>query len=258
MSALEIVVVAAVAVGMSVQSALGFGFALFVAPAAFAAFEPVEAVALVLVLAIAINVLVLFGERRQVRVAGRRVTTIVLAATPGMALGAWIVTELDRDWLQLLVGAVVLAGAALQWHEGRSQRLPASPRDRQHDPVELGGGFAAGVLTTSVSVNGPVLVLVMTRLGMRGEQLRDSLAAALLALSLPATAIVIAVAGEAALLPDAVVLAACVPAVIVGHRLGVLVFRRLDDDAHRRAALLAAALAGLFSLAAGAVALLQA
>jgi hypothetical protein len=36
-SALDLVLVAAVLVGMSVQSAIGFGFAFFVAPAALAA-----------------------------------------------------------------------------------------------------------------------------------------------------------------------------------------------------------------------------
>ena len=40
MSALEVLLVAAVLVGMSVQAAIGFGFAFFVAPAAFAASHP--------------------------------------------------------------------------------------------------------------------------------------------------------------------------------------------------------------------------
>ena len=45
-------------------------------------------------------------------------------------------------------------------------------------------------------------------------------------------------------------LAACVPAVLVGHRFGAGVFRRLDDGSHHRAALGAAALAGLLSIGA--------
>ena len=49
-SGLEVLVVGAVLVGMSVQAAIGFGFAFFVAPAAFAAFDPEQAVTLVLVL----------------------------------------------------------------------------------------------------------------------------------------------------------------------------------------------------------------
>jgi hypothetical protein len=244
-SALDLLLVAAVVVGISVQAAIGFGFAFFVAPAAFAAFSPEQAVTLVLLLAIAINCLVLFGERRQVRVARREVTILVAAAVPGMLLGAWVVTRADRDLLQLLVGVFVLAGAAVQALGPR----PAASETRA--PVlEVGGGLAAGALTTSVSVNGPAVVLVLTRLGLRGGDLRDSLAAALLGLSLLATPVVLVASGPDRALPDGWVALACVPALLIGHRFGAAVFRRLDDDSHHRAALGAAALAGLLSIAA--------
>jgi hypothetical protein len=244
-SALDLLLVAAVVVGISVQAAIGFGFAFFVAPAAFAAFSPEQAVTLVLLLAIAINCLVLFGERRQVRVARREVTILVAAAVPGMLLGAWVVTRADRDLLQLLVGVFVLAGAAVQALGPR----PAASETRA--PVlEVGGGLAAGALTTSVSVNGPAVVLVLTRLGLRGGDLRDSLGAALLGLSLLATPVVLVASGADRALPDGWVALACVPALLIGHRFGAAVFRRLDDDSHHRAALGAAALAGLLSIAA--------
>jgi uncharacterized protein len=247
-SALELVLVAAVLVGMSVQSAIGFGFAFFVAPAAFAAFAAEQAVMLVLLLAIAINCLVLFTERRSTRVAGRETATVVLAAIPGMVAGAWVVTEVEQSTLQVLVGVIVLAGALVQ-SIARGGDEPAPPRAAGDlAPVEVGGGFAAGVLTTSVSVNGPALVLVFSSLGMRGGRLRDSLAAALLGLSLPAAAIVALFAGGGGALPDGWVLAACLPAVLIGHRFGAAVFRRLDDGSHHRAALAAAALAGLLSI----------
>jgi uncharacterized protein len=244
-SALDLLLVAAVVVGISVQAAIGFGFAFFVAPAAFAAFAPEQAVTLVLLLAIAINCLVLFGERRQVRVARREVTILVVAAVPGMLLGAWVVTRADRELLQLLVGVFVLAGAAVQ---ALGQRPAAS--EPRAPVLEVGGGLAAGALTTSVSVNGPAVVLVLTRLGLRGGDLRDSLAAALLGLSLLATPVVLVASGADRALPDSWVALACVPALLIGHRFGAAVFRRLDDDSHHRAALGAAALAGLLSIAA--------
>jgi uncharacterized membrane protein YfcA len=245
-SALDLLVVAAVLVGISVQAAIGFGFAFFVAPAAFAAFEPEQAVTLVLLLAIAINCLVLLGESRRVQVARPQVTIMVAAAVPGMFLGAWLVTRADRDLLQLLVGVVVLAGAVLQ-----ALRAGApDPAPSARPALELGGGFVAGVLTTSVSVNGPALVLVFTRLGLRGGRLRDSLAAALLGLSLLATPIVLVASGAESALPDGWVALACVPALLVGHRFGAAVFRRLDDAAHHRAALAAAVCAGLLSIGA--------
>lgn len=247
MSAIDVLLVAAVLVGMSVQGAIGFGFAFFVAPAAFAAFEPEQAVTLVVILGIAINSLVLFGERRQADVAARPVIAIAIAAAPGMLVGAWIVTEVDQDALQLLVGVIVLAGALLQGLAA----APAASESRGRDlPIELAGGFGAGILTTSVSVNGPALVLAFSHLGLRGAKLRDSLAATLLTLSLMATVIVLVIAGAERALPRDWVLAACLPALLIGHRFGASVFRRLDQGAHHRVTLAAAAIAGLLSIAA--------
>jgi uncharacterized protein len=246
MSALDALLVAAVLVGMAVQGALGFGFAFFVAPAAFAAFDPEQAVTLVLLLAIAINSLVLFGERRATRVARPEVAIVIAAALPGMVLGAWLLSRADHELLQLLVGVVVLAGAAVQAF-GRAHEATSEGSRRL---TEIAGGVAAGALTTSVSVNGPALVLTFTRLGLRGGRLRDSLAAALLGLSLLATPIVLVAFGGGRGLPGGWVTLACVPALIAGHRLGVTVFARLDDSSHHRATLGAAAVAGLLSIGA--------
>jgi uncharacterized protein len=245
-SALDLLLVVAVVVGISVQAAIGFGFAFFVAPAAFAAFEPEQAVTLVLLLGVAINCLVLFGERRPVDVARPAVAILLAAAVPGMVLGAWVVTEADRDLLQVLVGIAVLAGAGVQ-------ALGPRTSARSVPVLEVGGGLAAGALTTSVSVNGPAVLLVLTRIGLRGGALRDSLAAALLGLSLMATPVVLVASGADRALPDGWVVLACVPALLVGHRSGAAVFRRLDDDAHHRVALVAAGIAGLLSVGAALV-----
>jgi len=247
-SGLDLLLIGAVVVGMSVQAAIGFGFAFFVAPAAFAALSPERAVMLVALLGVAINCLVLFGERRPVSVARRPVGLLVAAAIPGMVAGAWLVTRADRSALQLAVGLVIIAAAAVQAHGGATAPAPAAERPRA---LELGGGFAAGALTTSVSVNGPAVVLVLTRLGLRGARLRDSLAATLLGLSAIGAPLLLAAAGSADALPSAGIAAACVPALLVGHRFGAAVFRRLDDHAHHRLALVAAGTAGVLSVAAG-------
>jgi len=251
-SGLEVLVVGAVLVGMSVQAAIGFGFAFFVAPAAFAAFDPEQAVTLVLVLGVIINVLVLGTERRRTEVATRAVTIMLAAAVPGMVVGAWLVTQAEPRVLQLLVGVIVLVGAAVQAHAA-GERRAASRTARHGVGLELGGGFAAGVLTTSVTVNGPALVLVFGALGLRGSRFRDSLAASLLGLSLLALPVVLVASDGEQALPGLAVTLACIPALLVGHRFGAAVFRRLDDTAHHRAALVAAGIAGVLSIAAALV-----
>ena len=242
MSAAEVLLLAAVLAGMSVQSAIGFGFALLVAPAAYAAFPAAEAVTLVILLAIPINLLVLFTERRPRAVEGPTVRAIVLAALPGMAIGAVALDRLDHETLQIALGIVILAGVAAQ------AAIERPPQLRRSTGTEVATGLAAGALATSVSVNGPVLVLAFTSFGIRGAALRDSLAAALLGLSLPALAIVLVAVGPGEALPPLWILLGSLPAILAGHRFGAAVFRRLDDGVHHRAVLVAAGLAGLLSI----------
>jgi uncharacterized membrane protein YfcA len=249
---LEVLVVGAVLIGMSVQAAIGFGFAFFVAPAAFAAFEPEQAVTLVLVLGIIINVLVLGAERRSTEVATRAVTIMLVAAIPGLVAGAWLVTQAEPRVLQFLVGVIVLVGAIVQALAAGDRRA-RPPAARDDVALEVGGGFAAGVLTTSVTVNGPALVLVFGALGLRGHGFRDSLAAILLGLSILALPVVLVASDGEQALPGLGVTLACVPALLIGHQFGAAVFRRLDDAAHHRAALVAAAIAGVLSIVAALV-----
>jgi len=245
-------VVGAVLIGMSVQAAIGFGFAFFVAPAAFAAFDPEQAVTLILILGLVINVLVLGAERRQTEVATRAVTVMLIAAIPGMIAGAWLVTQAEPRLLQLLVGVIVLIGAVVQAAAARDRQAPARARDHGAG-LEVGGGLAAGVLTTSVTINGPALVLVFSALGLRGNGFRDSLAASLLGLSVLALPVVLIASEGDQALPSSAVFLACIPALLIGHQFGAAVFRRLDDAAHHRAALIAAAIAGVLSIAAALV-----
>jgi uncharacterized membrane protein YfcA len=247
-SSLEVLLVAAVLVGMSIQAAIGFGFALVVAPAAFAALSPEGAVTLVVALAIAINLLVLFTERRPRAVAGRTVATVLVAALPGVLAGAWLLARADRELMQILVGVVVVAAALAQVAATRGRR-PRPPAREHRRALEVGGGLAAGALTTSVSINGPVLVLVFTRLGLIGHRLRDSLAASLLGLALIALPVLL-IASDDAGLPGTWVSLACLPALLIGHRFGAAAFRRLDARTHERVVLIAAALAGALSVAA--------
>jgi hypothetical protein len=74
--------------GAAVQSATGFGFALVLSPALFAVMDPVEAVTALLVLGLALNLLVLFEGGRPEHVDWRALAPMLVAAVPGLAIGA--------------------------------------------------------------------------------------------------------------------------------------------------------------------------
>jgi uncharacterized membrane protein YfcA len=230
-------VLAAVAalVGAAVQSATGFGFALVLSPALFAVMEPAEAVTVLLVLGVALNVLVLV-ERHDAR--WSRLPPLLLPALPGLALGAVVLAALSREPLQVGVGVAVIAAALWQLRDrAAAARVPA--------PV---AGFLSGVLTTSISISGPPLVLWLEAQRLSPAEFRATLSAAFLALNLAGWA-VLGVAGDAT--ADLGELAVLLGLVIAGYALGALAFRRLDHERFYRLVLVLVVVTGVASVVAG-------
>lgn len=235
---------------MAVQASVGFGFGFFAAPAALAAYPPAQAVTLMLLLALLINALVLYAEGRAREIDARSVALMLAWAVPGIVGGALVVRHLDANVLQVLIGIGIVVAAALQTRATRE----AVDHPAHHARRTLaGGGLAAGTLTTATSLNGPAVVLTFTRAGMRGHLLRDSAAAAFIALALAGTVALTAIARAGHGLPSWPLLVALVPAVLIGHRLGAALFHRLDDERHRRLVVAAAMVAGTVSIVAGLV-----
>jgi uncharacterized membrane protein YfcA len=226
--------------GAVVQSATGFGFALVLSPALFAVMEPVEAVTALLVLGLALNLLVLFEGGRAEHVDWRALVPMLLAALPGLVLGAVALTTLSKEVLQVAVGVAVILAAAWQL---------SAPRPRLSPAAAWAAGFASGALTTSISVSGPPLVLWLTARGVRPEEFRASLAASFLALNLAGGVILLAVEGGGAF--DAGAVAVLFALVVAGYALGALAFRRLDSERFFNFVLVLVALTGAASVVAG-------
>lgn len=233
---------------MAVQASVGFGFGFFVAPAALGAFRPAQAVTLLLLLALLINGLILYGEGRERQVSPRAVALLCLWALPGIVAGALVVRQLDAHVLQVAIGVGIIVAAAYQAYGEQAVGRVTHP-----ERTVAAGGAVSGALTTATSLNGPTVVLTLTRAGLRGHLLRDTAAAVFLVLAVTGTIALATLAHAGRSLPHWPLLVALVPAVAVGHRLGAAVFRRLDAERHRRLVLAAAIVAGTVSIVAGLV-----
>jgi uncharacterized protein len=232
---------AAAFTGASVQSATGFGFALVLSPALFAVLEPLEAVWALLALGLVLNVLVLRDTRRGTggRVRWDALRPALIAAVPGLALGALMLALAPKPALQVVVGVGVVAAAALTW------RVPAMPRSGG----ALTAGLASGALTTSVSLSGPPLVLWLRARGFSPSELRASLAAAFLFLNAAGAVLLLGAHGAPA--ADPVLLAGLLALVVAGHLLGARLFRRVDAERFSVLVLVLVTAGGLASVAAG-------
>jgi len=221
--------------GAAVQSASGMGFALVLSPALFAVMDPEEAVTAVLLLGAALCVLVLIESRR---VATYGLGRLLVPAVPGLFAGVVVLAVLSKQSLQVGVGVAVVAAAAWQLRHRAAVPIPA-----------IAAGFLSGVLTTSISVNGPPLALWLDSEAVPPPRFRVTLAAAFLILDIAGIALIASREGVDVIDPGRVgPLLACV---LVGYALGAVAFRRLDAERFSTIVLSLVICTGLASVAAG-------
>jgi uncharacterized protein len=239
-----VIALAAVAAfaGAAVQSATGFGFALVLSPALLAVMDPVEAVTALLALGLALNLLVLFEGGRPEHVDWRALAPMLVAALPGLAVGAVALTQLSKEALQVAVGVAVILAAGWQLRRGRGTRPHGLG-------TGLAAGFASGALTTSISISGPPIVLWLEARGVRPEEFRASLAASFLVLNLAGGAVLLGAEGTGAF--EAGVVIPLLGLVVAGYALGAVAFRRLDRERFFKLVLALVAATGVASVVAG-------
>jgi uncharacterized membrane protein YfcA len=240
-------VVVALLAAVALQAATGFGFALLAGPSLYAVMSPAHAVALLLILGLCVNVLVLGGERRRLEVDWHGLVPAMLAALPGLPLGALLVRVLPADALRVAIGAIVCVLVAHRL----LRHAPAADHPPPGRGVAVVAGFSAGVLTTSTTTNGPPLALWLGGRGLQPAVVRDTVSAAFLLLDMVGVGVVLAVVGPHRALAEAIWLPALVPVVIVGHLAGSWIFRRLPAHRYDQILLAAVAAAGALSIATG-------
>jgi len=233
----------AVLAGAVLQSATGFGFALVAAPLLFAILGPQEAVTAGVLLGLELNLLTLAGERRRPQVLGAEAVALVAWSLPGLVAGAVALRELPEGVLSALVAVAVVAALVLRLRARRGGALGATVARR---PWQLAlAGVSSGALATSTSLSGPPLVFLLLARGVSAQQMRDTLAAVFVALSLLATPVLLA-AGTFVVPPAiGLLLAAGLAGQVAGRR----AFTWLAGDRYENAVLVVLAATAIVALA---------
>lgn len=240
MSALVLAWIAgAITLSAAVQFATGFGFALAAVPVLAVVVDAHLAVVLTVCLGTVANAVQAWNGRR---VCDRATVARMLAgAVAGLPIGLLVFVHTDDAMLSILIGVAVLL-AVLATIRGIDLRQ-AGPKP------DLVGGFLAGVLTTSSSVNGPPLVIVLQARHFAPDRFRATITTAFLALDLIAV-VTFAATGEI----DSEVgwaLLAAVPALVVGAFAGFALQRHLHPERFRKAVTVLLVVAGISALASG-------
>jgi uncharacterized membrane protein YfcA len=226
----------------AVQGVSGFGFALLSMPLLSFIVGPKDAVAVSTLVGTVASGSLLARHRHTVR--WDLVRPLLLAAAAGMPFGLYLLVVIAEGPLRLLLAVVVAAFAGLLasgWRLGGSSRA-----------LELLAGFTSGLLNTSLSTNGPPLVVALQARDLEPDEFRGTISVLFFASSLMANAL-LARAGryDREILIQAAI---GVPALLVGSAVGARMARRLPAAAFRRvvlALLVATALASAMAAVAG-------
>jgi uncharacterized membrane protein YfcA len=230
-----ILLLAAVGVGVSIQGALGFGYALVAAPV-MALVVPSALPTTLVFLALPLTAFMAARERQAVD--WRGLGWILAGRVLGTVAGAALLVAVPPSSLSLLFGSMILVAAALS---ALGPGLEAQPR------TQFVGGVASGVMGTAAAIGGPALAVVYQR--RSGPELRSTLALSFvvgLLLSLAA----LAVAGEVHAW-QAILALWLVPAMVMGVVLSRALAPLLDRRWLRPAVLGFAAAAGAAAIVEG-------
>lgn len=156
------VVALAVALGAVAQRISGIGITLVGAPALAIAFGPVTAVPLTNTLGLVLNLSILATTYRHLD--WRRALLIAAASAVVIVPVARGLRGVDSAWLQLAIGAVVLAAIALILHlRSGAVSAPDTPMTR------IAAGATAGALGAAAGLSGPPLALYAAGTRWRGS-----------------------------------------------------------------------------------------
>jgi uncharacterized protein len=220
------VTILAALLGATVQSTIGFGFALVAAPLLVAVLGPRPAVSAVVVLALVVSALVLAGERRRPRIELRETIALVAWAVPGLLAGVLLLRAVPERALEMLVACVVLAAVALRL------RSPPQARPWSH-PRAAVSAVSSGVLSTSTGIGGPPLVFHLLGRGLSPVPMRDTLAVVWLFGGVLSAVILLVT--ETLVLPDEMPM--LLAATLIGYAAGRRIFAAFYGERYERAVL---------------------
>jgi uncharacterized membrane protein YfcA len=216
-----------VAIGLSVlvaagiQGTTGFGFALLSVPLMSLFIEPEQAVVISASLGLLTSSIQAWSERHH----GDRPTIIrmLIGAAVGSPFGLFVLVVASPGQLRFILAGVIILFLILNL---RGLRLKQGGR-----AVDLGAGAVSGVLNTSLSTNGPPLVMALHARHLPPEQFRGTLAAVFAGSGL-LTVLLFAGAGQYSV-DIALALAISLPTLAIGYLIAARFRHRIRPDHFR-------------------------
>ena len=218
--AIAIVLAAAV-----VKGTTGFGFALVSTPLLLLFWEPKVLVPIFLPLSIIADVLIVAQTWR--RVEWMKVLPLITAGIAGVPVGVYLLTTVPPDLLKLMVSGIAMSMAILML----MGITIAISREKLASVIT---GFVSGVLSTSTTMSGPPVALLMINQRWEKETFRACLAMFFLVIQITGI-LYLTILGN--ITPSTLTVSIALwPSVIVGNLIAIKILSRLPQSTFIRIA----------------------
>lgn len=219
-TAVAIVLLAATAA--FIQALSGFGFSLFIVPLLALLIGPKDTVVLANLLSTFSNSMQTLTLRHSAN--GKVAARLMIGALVGMPFGLAVLLLLDAAALQVVIAVMVIVFTVVLMRGFEIHRA-----GRVGD---FGAGLTSGILNTSTSMSGPPVVLYLQGRGMGPLEFRATISLFFLVTS--AVAVVLLALSGTSKMYLFLAWALCVPAIVVGQRLGNASFERVDPESFQK------------------------
>jgi uncharacterized membrane protein YfcA len=226
--------------GGCVKGLTGFGFALTAVATLVLVAPPSSVVPVVLLMNSLMNLSLVFSVRREIQI--RRMLPLIIASVAGLPFGTYILVVADAEVLRIVIGLLILLFATALLLGFRI----AVKRERLGSGVV---GAASGILSGSVSIAGPPVVLFLSGLGIEKRTFRANLVAYFLCINL--AAIPLYYAGGLLTARVFRMFALLLPALVLGGLTGVKLVNRVSEKTFRRVTLAIVMVAALMAIITG-------
>ncbi|MBS4218591.1 sulfite exporter TauE/SafE family protein [Bacillus sp. FJAT-49711] len=143
------------------QTSTGFGFSILATPFLLLIFDAREAIQINLILSLVISCALIYKIRKDIDFEALK--RLVIGSVIGLPLGMVIFLLLDMNKLRLAISIIILLLTLL---------LIFNVRIRQTKGRDLTAGSLSGLLTTSIGMPGPPLLLYFSGINSKKEKLR--------------------------------------------------------------------------------------
>lgn len=248
----EISIIAIVAmIGMITQRILGFSLGMFLTPILLVFFNPPVSITVSLFAGTFACAILLYNSRHSFELAWGIIFRLFIVAIPGLLLGSYIVTRIDKAWLQIIIGVLIIVSIVIQEY--------FFPKPTRSLGISRGvslTGFTAGFLNGTAAMAAPPLVMYMRSHVASPNQIRQNLAVAFILMNTVSMVAIHLFKPDSLTSSGITVFLLLVPIAIVGNVVGQLIATKINTKQYHKMVFVAVIAAGIASIVFGAAGLI--